>query len=246
VRAEVGAALPGAGSAGRSNFAYAATMTRRFIQRLVVSVVLGALTTTTIAWALAIAFADERPNWNWQRSVVRGRQPALAAHECRSFGRMCVYVDKYLADWQQYRDNKTAPPWTWQFLSAWDPPRGGRYHSRALRAFGWPWPALWYGLEFDEQIGRSYIGCLLEPSVVDGVVVPGRAHWPGLCADSIFFGGAWWVVITAVSGSRQSLRRIRGRCPRCAYDLRGLPANSPCPECGAGVIKPGSALSPRA
>lgn len=26
--------------------------------------------------------------------------------------------------------------------------------------------------------------------------------------------------------------RLHGHCPACEYDLRGLPAGSPCPECG--------------
>ena len=31
-------------------------------------------------------------------------------------------------------------------------------------------------------------------------------------------------------------RRIPpGHCPNCRYDLRGLPPNSPCPECGKGA-----------
>ncbi len=30
-------------------------------------------------------------------------------------------------------------------------------------------------------------------------------------------------------------RRARtGYCPQCGYDCRGIPAGSPCPECGAG------------
>jgi hypothetical protein len=33
---------------------------------------------------------------------------------------------------------------------------------------------------------------------------------------------------------QRALKRDRaGRCPSCAYDLRGLPEGAPCPECGA-------------
>jgi hypothetical protein len=35
-----------------------------------------------------------------------------------------------------------------------------------------------------------------------------------------------------LSPARSFLRRRAGLCPACAYDLRGLPAHSQCPECG--------------
>lgn len=42
---------------------------------------------------------------------------------------------------------------------------------------------------------------------------------------------AAWVWVT---DARTALRRRRiGCCPRCRYDLRGLPARAACPECGA-------------
>ena len=34
------------------------------------------------------------------------------------------------------------------------------------------------------------------------------------------------------AAARRAFRRRRNQCPTCAYDLRGLPTQSPCPECG--------------
>ena len=42
------------------------------------------------------------------------------------------------------------------------------------------------------------------------------------------------VAVTAWTGlALRSRRRIRGACPKCHYDRRGLPAGAKCPECGA-------------
>lgn len=55
--------------------------------------------------------------------------------------------------------------------------------------------------------------------------------WVGLIGNTLFFAGAWWVVLLAPRSLRARLRRRRGRCPACAYDLcRDLAGG--CPECG--------------
>lgn len=58
--------------------------------------------------------------------------------------------------------------------------------------------------------------------------VPSMPQWlvplwlPALCFATLTLW-LWWPF----------LRRIpRGHCPHCFYDLRSLPPNSPCPECG--------------
>lgn len=55
--------------------------------------------------------------------------------------------------------------------------------------------------------------------------------WAGLAADTLIFAGAWWLVLLAPRPLRAGLRRRRGRCPSCAYDLRRDLAGG-CPECG--------------
>lgn len=47
----------------------------------------------------------------------------------------------------------------------------------------------------------------------------------------------WMVLLpalapSAIRGWRRRRRRSHGLCVRCAYDLRGVPDASPCPECG--------------
>ena len=46
----------------------------------------------------------------------------------------------------------------------------------------------------------------------------------------------WWLVLfTLPSAMRRAIRRARlrrGLCPHCTYDLRGMAADTQCPECG--------------
>ena len=56
--------------------------------------------------------------------------------------------------------------------------------------------------------------------------------WFGLLADTILYATASGLVIRAPGAIRRLHRRRAGRCVRCAYDLRGLPAGAQCPECG--------------
>jgi hypothetical protein len=37
---------------------------------------------------------------------------------------------------------------------------------------------------------------------------------------------------------RRRLRKRAGKCPMCAYDLKGLPEAAACPECGAPQSSP--------
>lgn len=54
----------------------------------------------------------------------------------------------------------------------------------------------------------------------------------GFALDSLFYAAAWSVPLFGIRMGRRTLRRRRGLCARCAYDLKGLTLGSPCPECG--------------
>ncbi len=69
--------------------------------------------------------------------------------------------------------------------------------------------------------------------------LPLRPIWRGLLIDSLLFAVPWLLFISLATltthALRTRLRHRRGLCPRCAYNLRGLPLNSPCPECGGAL-----------
>jgi len=46
----------------------------------------------------------------------------------------------------------------------------------------------------------------------------------------------WWaILVSALRWRKKRIRRKRGLCERCGYDLRGNPGGSACPECGAAT-----------
>jgi hypothetical protein len=119
--------------------------------------------------------------------------------------------------------------------------------SRILTARGWPLPALWSAVEVDIAAGGyrtlagirvtdSWPGFGARPWKRDPpVTLPTRPRWPGFLLDSTLFAAAWWLLGAIPRRVRGALRRRRGRCPRCAYDLRGL-LTPTCPECGVPTI----------
>lgn len=110
-------------------------------------------------------------------------------------------------------------------------------------AFGWPMPALWYQVTGVYTANRATAtaldgGIMLTPRTTlelrgsDFRALPLRPVWSGLLIDTALYAALWSLVLFAPGPARRALRRRRGLCPRCAYNLRGLPPGAPCSECG--------------
>jgi hypothetical protein len=62
--------------------------------------------------------------------------------------------------------------------------------------------------------------------------IPWLPLWPGFLVDTAFWGGAAFIVCSVPGFVRRGVRRRRGRCVRCGYELKGLAV---CPECGGAA-----------
>lgn len=106
------------------------------------------------------------------------------------------------------------------------------------RAHGWPFRgAVWH----DRQTLHNYLsdsgprGISSKSESVwvvrDRYFLPLQPIWTGLLANLFIYAFGAYALLTVLAIVRATLRKHRGRCPRCAYDLRhALPAG--CPECG--------------
>jgi hypothetical protein len=70
------------------------------------------------------------------------------------------------------------------------------------------------------------------------VTFPESPIWPGFAINTMFYAAVLWVLLALPGAVRRFVRRRRGRCTRCGYDLRGQVAapgwkgKIVCPECG--------------
>ena len=71
----------------------------------------------------------------------------------------------------------------------------------------------------------------------DARALPLRPIWPGFAINTIFYATILWLLIPGPFVLRRYIRRKRGLCVACGYDLRHAEHDA-CPECGAAIPSP--------
>jgi len=211
---------------------------RRWLVRILVCLILGAITTVAVAWGCA-----------WFLTFSTRSNDALS---WRFNGE--GYDDWYVGDAKQTGALRVVSSWRTQVgISSimWDPsapppedripPWAGLLHptgsssSRVADARGWPTLAMWSGFA-ESWSGFSNSGPTIK--IISGLELPPRDSvptwnvnhyrllplrpiWPGFLIDTLFYAAIWFGVFFGFSSAKRFIRVRRGRCPRCGYDLRG-------------------------
>jgi hypothetical protein len=137
-----------------------------------------------------------------------------------------------------------SPPLIWPaWLPPLEPVEQLRYTRWTARITGWPMPCLKSRTYMcSDRPGTQEVGAIrLQPipapttRIVDDPgagSVPLIPLLPGMLVDAAVFAIPWMLILLAAPAARRAVRRRRGRCAECGYDLRATPADDPCPECG--------------
>ena len=204
-------------------------MNRRLFT-LALFLLLGAVVNVAVAWGCAI-FANPYRNEYVMIDAAYGDHHLLFSQ------RRCGGAATYLG----LRSSKLLedPPPIGDVLPGWV----ARYHLypqilNSLEGRGWPrlsLSAIRYHHHPFPVDTRWGLQTTLRSFSVAGTTVPSilplRPIWPGFAVNTLFYAVILWLPVRGKFHLRRHLRRKRGLCVACGYDLRHADHEA-CPECG--------------
>ncbi len=203
---------------------------KRRLAKLVVFLLLGAVVNVAVAWGCAI----RSPNFIQQNVVplsrsllareLRVNNPsdiALASEfESRRLGCLRLLSE---TDWPHHDSAGTG----WRL-----------YAGVCIIEAGWPFRVFDGEAQYIDG-GQTYLHAVRWPprgeiTYIGRDFLPVRPLWTGFLANVIFYAAMLWLLSFTHLAVHRSIRRKRGRCTKCGYDLRGA-EHEVCPECGVEV-----------
>lgn len=115
----------------------------------------------------------------------------------------------------------------WPLLSLWSCMGGGLATGDMSS-----WPDAYPEISQTSLPPSGKIDTALQNSVGETVTLPLYPIWPGFAINTVFYAAICWLLWMTPFTARRMIRRRRGRCPNCGYDLAHA-EHEQCPECGA-------------
>ncbi len=227
---------------------------KRWLTKLVILLLLGAVVNVAVAWGCVLSMnprmpdAQKRAGGSWDgpdhilwiifEHLAPGRLRIVSSWHDPSVG------GGIGGGWPDDPAEPLVPGWA-PFLSpSYEPPVHATHHYVA-QAFGWPCLSMWGGVKVirrprpgSKPTVSTVFALNLDPDKADDPndhwdlrLLPLHPLWPGFAANTIFYAAMLWLLTLGPFTARRMIRRKRGRCIKCGYDLRGA-EHEVCLECG--------------
>ncbi len=228
-------------------------MKRRLFQ-LAVFLLLGAVLNVAVAWGCALSIQLSRagppsksvraigrelePDGGWRFwSIVRVERPGVVLYYSYLHTRNERVEGVEVERSTDLRPFELAPSWADLRM-----PPATDYGIRWVHAFGWPFVSMWrdYGAFGDGYRYKLFHGlevAFLPPDGGFPRAIPLDPIWLGFAFNTLFYAALLWLLIPGPFALRRLIRRTRGLCVACGYDLRHAEHDA-CPECGAAIPSP--------
>ncbi len=212
---------------------------RRLIKRAVLCFLSGLIVSLLVAWSVAILYPT---HFGVSADEVTCRSDPSYCMVSRTIAYERVIRALVKPEQVSFFKPSDAPYWSLMRRCDWR-----RTRAIVEDARGWPMRCLmsWYqlrghdmdvpgqfelrgGFQWRKRQRGSFVWYPLDH------VLPLRPIWPGLVANSFFYGGIFFTTPLLFGIGRAALRRKCGLCGACGYDISDLIADR-CPECGQSI-----------
>jgi len=193
---------------------------RRWTIRILLCLILGVVTTVGVAWGFCVFF-----------DVLENTSEFLSVEEARELYVSFAEVDAVDAPPSSFRGgrDRSAGAVT-SYAISFDTSTSLLVNERTA---GWPASAL-RGIVVERDDSTSKVISTHGAWILDWhneVWLAARPILPGFIINTFFYAAIWFVLFFAIGFAKRTIRKKRGRCVKCGYDLRGTSGGG-CPECG--------------
>ena len=214
---------------------------KRRLTKLVVFVLLGAVVNVAVAWGCAL-WSGSHPEYSSSSNHADfGYGPTAISKKVEKFHEIHIpfELDKRYESWESMLSFGYRVYTKFSSKALEDAQRDLFLQTFALYV-GWPASSLasyrtYYYRPADIDAGLDPIAEEWESGLLfvvgDNRWIPFRPIWPGFAINTVFYAAILWLLTLGPFTARRIIRRKRGHCIKCGYDLRGT-SGAVCPECG--------------
>ncbi len=197
------------------------------LRRIVICFLLGVVTTVSVACLLA----DLTDPMQAAPEFVRDMDHPWTVLVCRRTGSLAITaMISHRSAGPVSLDDHRVPQWSrMRNLAAYQ--EGDPMPMIYDFAYGWPMLSMRFSVDAERDWQTGTVLARTSSGAFSDYEYPLRLLGTGFAIDTAFYGAIWFVLLTGPRMVRRYVRRLRGRCLVCGYDLRGE-FSSGCSECG--------------